>query len=1032
MIEQIGNIKINTGTEIEILEECTQEEFACIYDKFVRSVVQCYWERQVLPKSKNGEYLKGYDTFDENGVPSRLYNLNSTVLKLPHKNWEVAINKLRTQSLTEQYRHLSDLQETCLIATLEGKGLPQINCNLLDLVEQHTTLKNTLKIIEAELLGPKPRKCFLIGLLTYLHQEHKILFSLKTLDEYNILLATGGDGIYLPENRTAGAYLSRSDGMLDKQYLTNFYELIEGVRSVSTIAPHKQQGQYVRWYLASAYTISNLTSQREITLDFTTRIREILTEYIIGKGYPRMRTFIRKSAANTMVNSLEKLWQLDNPEAKPLTKISTKEEIERYFQPYDTPELSLWIPDVKDYFNNTKCVAIRDAFWRLSYLLKFAAAQQISSPSTFIAKNGEQFAEYLSDTSLEKNNTRNSILSDSSKFFTWYYRKHEITSPLPIEFEVLKFNSHAEKAGVSFRNPIPLHTLNRMKEVLTANDFAWAKTLTEDYAVTTDKETNKTVKLWNPVRATALLLLLTFDLRTIGVRTLDSGEFDEYIVGPDGQTLVPNPSPNRIRKRQQGALQLLSGFTVPTLGLHVQPQKLHKAHTIPFVPPEIIIAVKNMIDWQKRFGPTPQLVSLISDPKEGKNDKAYAQAQKIVPLFRDLNRDIGEQAYPMLNARLDKIFAKLCNATELAYPDEVQLTKTTKYKKHKYLAPLYDKHSLRVSINSHLQYIGGLPFADAQKLLNHTTPMMTLYYTKSDLQSQHQRLSEAYGKLKEAGLDPSTIKDTYALNPSEFVADPMLISRVSKSTGIWKLDLSGICPGTSCSEGGPVLERSSNIHGPVPGQRCALCRFRITGPQFLLGLTMEANNILYRLKKSAKRIKSITDEIIENQDNKGLVMDLNQQVEVLNNISNLDWQEWQAIVQIIGECNDRAPKESKALTLGNLHAGLEESSEFGLMHSITTAMGMFPTKETIQNREAVLEKHEMINNLLLQEGVEPYLMRLPEAKRLEAGNMLSSMILNIVPQENVDEITIGRKTLSAFPSLQMKIKQQPELENINN
>lgn len=298
---------------------------------------------------------------------------------------------------------------------------------------------------------------------------------------------------------------------------------------------------------------------------------------------------------------------------------------------------------------------------------------------------------------------------------------------------------------------------------------------------------------------------------------------------------------------------------------------------------------------------------------------------------------------------------------------------------------------------------------------------MTLYYTKSDLATQHNRLATAYQKMKDAGIMPETIKDSYYGDPSQFVGANGISQHLKGGAGRWKLDISGICPGTSCSEGGPLVDKHLKLHAPVPEQRCALCRFRITGPQFLLGLTIEANNLIYRIKKSANKIKALSERAIEsNCDSERL--ELNQEIETLNNMTNLDWQEWQAIVLLINECNNKAAPDSRELAWNDLHAGLEESNEFTLLHSITIAMGMFPAYAKVQNREAMLEKHELINAILQSEGLPAFLLQLPEKKKLQAGNSLSELLIKMIPPSGLEQITVSNGGLPDFPKLPQTFK----------
>jgi hypothetical protein len=220
-----------------------------------------------------------------------------------------------------------------------------------------------------------------------------------------------------------------------------------------------------------------------------------------------------------------------------------------------------------------------------------------------------------------------------------------------------------------------------------------------------------------------------------------------------------------------------------------------------------------------------------------------------------------------------------------------------------------------------------------------------------------------------------------------------------------------LLPGTSWSEGGPLLDKHSKLYGPVPEQRCALCRFRITGPQFLPGLVLEANNLMFKLKKTAKIIRELSERALDNQP-PTVIREIQQEIETLNNISNLDWQEWQAIVRLIAKANEvKGAANGKELIQNTLQAYLQEGTEFSLLHSITMGMELFPAQHKIHNTEAMLEKHEAINRLLMAEGINPFLIALPQASKLCAGNKLSEAIIRSIPTADLDEVTLGGRPL---------------------
>jgi hypothetical protein len=218
---------------------------------------------------------------------------------------------------------------------------------------------------------------------------------------------------------------------------------------------------------------------------------------------------------------------------------------------------------------------------------------------------------------------------------------------------------------------------------------------------------------------------------------------------------------------------------------------------------------------------------------------------------------------------------------------------------------------------------------------------------------------------------------------------------------------------------GSEVKKIKVTHGT---RRCALCRFRITGPQFLPGLVFEANNLMFKLKKIAKTIRMLSEDALENTD-PVRAREIQQEIESLNNMSNLDWQEWQALVRLIAEANEiKNNANGKELTKTTIEAYMQDGTEFSLMHSITTGMELFPTYHKIHNMEAMMEKHEAINRLLMAEGIEPFLISMPYARKLSTGNKLSEAIIKSIPTAELDFVTLGGKPLSDNKLLLTNIK----------
>ena len=770
----------------------------------------------------------------------------------------------------------------------------------------------------------------------------------------------------------------------------------------------------VRRFVLSFLLSSTLDSRQSMNANW---IQYINTTYL------RLQHITRNHSdwgLKHVVRTLRQVYDALHPET-PTAKISVPEQLRQYF--LDTEPAILQHQDydkifgfiTRSSYSNFKEVACN--FRHLtSYLWpKF----KHRSFAEVTREDCRGFRDHIAQSGLAAASL-NDILAVAHKFFIYLEKQTGHPRHNPINIDGDRFNA-GPKQPFTHRETIPLFVLQRMKEVLIRNDYAFAKAMSSQMVVTQDNQTGKLVRAWNPVCTIALYTLLTMDLRTMGVRTLDSGELDSMVVDTVGKVYARNPNKAAISKRKEGVFRVHNNLKYPILAMHVQAHKGHGAYDIPFIPDDLVAQLNYMIEWQKRYGGSPRLVNFADDPLNARSNEGLhgALGIKIVPLFRDMQRKSGEQFYPVTNARLQALFVALCRQIDAELPN-VNLCNDVGGRKK----VMIDKHTLRVSINTHLQYVGGLPLQDAQVLLNHATPVMTMYNTKPSQDGLHERLRNAYARINNSTAD---ILRDYHADSSKFVHGETaqgVANHTKSRSSLWRVDLSGICPGASCLTGGPAV---SDMAHAVPEQRCALCRHRITGPQFLLGLTLEANNLMYRLKSSAKRMRSLNEQVIiaeDSKDSRALAI-LRNELETLNNASTLDWQEWQAIIVLISECNRKLENPDH---VGNalvpfsptVQTEMEDTSEFDLMQSITQGMELFTIASKVQNREAMLSKHDLINNLFMRssQGQSAGLLSLPESVRLKAGNMFGEFILRHIPHSKVDALLAGNEKLEEYPALQ--------------
>ena len=120
--------------------------------------------------------------------------------------------------------------------------------------------------------------------------------------------------------------------------------------------------------------------------------------------------------------------------------------------------------------------------------------------------------------------------------------------------------------------------------------------------------------------------------------------------------------------------------------------------------------------------------------------------------------------------------------------------------------------------------------------------------------------------LGRAAIEEEDWEDFLSNQPSELIHDLSVYNREGGRLGIEgsqsalraRMD-DGECPngGTLCHIGGPLLSKKHNVYGPVPGgsRNCVLCRFFVTGPRFLGGLSAKCNANTAALREKCRKLK---------------------------------------------------------------------------------------------------------------------------------------------------------------------------------
>lgn len=728
------------------------------------------------------------------------------------------------------------------------------------------------------------------------------------------------------------------------------------------------------------------------------------------------------------------------------------------------PTLTEWADGFCDYVAQLKTSTVSGQIDSLNYFGDFLCSLD-NAPLPFEVRrqvhvydatrtHQQTFSEYLRKLKI-KHKRRQAAFTRLRQFFDWYidsvpiedHRGRAFSNPF---LSTDTFSGGRGTPGKTSRDALPSFILNEMKAVITENDFAFSRKYTTPVTVF-DKVSGAMVNTWFPAVPICLFLMLEAPIRSHQARWLDSGLLDElrYDVARAKEKL--NDSPVAIRGRREGVLRLQGDLILSdkwlSLWINTNKSAVYDSddvgYSIPYVSEQATALISIMIEWQQRY--MPRLEAPIPyfnfEGHLGERGRLKGTGPQVAPLFRDPTTKSNNE--PVSRARLGTFYTAVLEETQhrirLKYGKDVKLVNVLPNGKTKWAV---DLHTLRVSgITAMIE--SGVPLeVVSQFVAGHATLVMTLHYLKYSPKKLRQFLFEAHERMRnDTGFLES---DLFSANLDVF--RPFLLGQdgqgigpgfdfLKEQSGLLSINAEGICPGTSCSTGGPALKGG---FGPVPGgQRCGLCRYWLTGPAHLLGQVASVNNLAYVIRKKGLQVAELQDKKIDAEDagDSRTARRLRDRIEILNRELAIDLEEWTArynyasrSVELLDEyLASKASVEGSAAALPvltrsssmELKVTLEQSHEFALLDQITQ-MSAFVTG--FENREAGLEKNSVLSKMMTANGINPFLLSLSDRQAHEAGNLLSALVLQQVRAQELDAVLSGQTLLSDFPTLDRTVR----------
>ncbi len=643
---------------------------------------------------------------------------------------------------------------------------------------------------------------------------------------------------------------------------------------------------------------------------------------------------------------------------------------------------------------------------------------------------------------------RSSLQNTARAFFDWYLEGH-LSAPddtgclvvSPNHTNPVRPARTPPSPSESHRSAMPTRFLRDLLNVLTENDWAWARAQASDTVEVLDPATGLRQRVWCPVRASALAIKLLLPLRTFQVRVLESSEGDDVCYR--GGAWVANVGPGAPKdgqRRRRGFLCRIEDAATGEngCGFYVNTNKTadaaalanERGYLIPWENRQVIDIVERLEVWQTTRNPVSIPTSWSSLHDKTVNRSALRGGSAFF-LMRDPNGQFPNEPvtdprvrglWDALVAELERRFAE--RGETMADGSPIRLTRKSGISRTRRVSR-YDLHTLRVSLLTALAVDGGLPLHILSKCVaGHASLVMTLYYCKVGREAMNEALDAAAERIdtvvqeRFAQYLKSGDRDDAAL----VINDPSALAAADRGdTAAWLMLDTGICPvgATRCHDGGPLVAK--RVHGPVPGgaRNCARCRFHITGPAFLGGLAAKFNTKSLE-RDSARReyeaartgLRRLEDQRVE-VETKGGTFDSRAIERARDRLDRAEVrlasvsETMQALYVLVLRCRDAMSTNAGGLNLvavgseTDLRVAIRATSDIDLADRVCQVADIYPSLETA---EAALRRARAIDRMAMRHGRAPVMLPLSEEETLRAGNEMLRLMERQFGRERAIEI----------------------------
>lgn len=632
--------------------------------------------------------------------------------------------------------------------------------------------------------------------------------------------------------------------------------------------------------------------------------------------------------------------------------------------------------------------------------------------------------------------------------------------------------SQPRNNGKTNRWPIPIRFMRMLREIIEGPyengtpTFAWPKTLSADYFDWLNLETGQTERIWSPVRAGIFLMRFLLPIRTLQTRLLSTDEADPEMYsrhsGWSKNTTRLAP-PTSDKKRATGLIRRIWDADLGRSfnGLYITTNKtadreevfLNSGYEIAWENSEIIELFCFIRDWQLKFNPCLRPLSR-AELKTATHLHVSADLKDRLDKLCFLFRDAASPSFPQeppTDGRLNLFWLALIAELEnrLAKANEANLDgspirliscwRTEEGGKPKPSSAIFDMHTLRVTGLTAL-IDAGVPIAIVSEFIaGHATVLMTWFYYKPWAAKVTRALNE--GMQNRATLEEEDWEEFLSNQPTELIHDLSVCNSEDGCLGIEASQSAlraimddGECPngGTLCQIGGPLLNSSKKVYGPVPGgdRNCVLCRFFVTGPRFLGGLSAKCNanagklrEMSFRLKDAEARRRQAAAAAMASGEagtfsrmKRGAADETVESIEKEIEALSLTWAGQMRLVKKIKNVMDEYRSKCSNGKLPMLLNGdasdfelaLKHCSDFEMWDRICRSSDFYTS---VDSRFSAIRRARLFDVLLGRAGYPAVFATLNDQELLEVGNAWSAYLRSLVGEDALGDAIDGNVTL---------------------